>query len=379
MNVSQFFTASLTSPAILDLHAVQGDGGRIVEAQLYAGAEPWMVPEGVTARISYKLPDGTRGCYELLDDGTPACTIKGNHVAATIATNLCLIPGLVQAAIVLRKDGNQISTFPFHLHVTERPGTMELDPGADAVPTFVGKLYYGDIDGTPVPLAVGDGLVVEDGRMNVWKDPDTVGKGYVDEQIAALRAEMIYEPIAVTGVSIRPGIVQMGQTVEDPVVTWTVSREPTALTVNGVPVDSGAREYVLDGEFTADRDAVVRAVDERGAVSSATASMRFYNAVYYTDHCAGRGLPLNKALWEMPFKLQSGRRLTIAADAGEGEYILYAIPSRYGTPKFWCNGLQAAFEKVGTLDHINQFRYQEAYDVWISEADGLSGVDIIVE
>ena len=167
MQVTHYFTASLTAPTPAVLYAVKGDGARMAVARLMAGAEPWTVPEGVTAGISYTLPDKTPGYYDRLEDGTPACMIAGNLVSAVIAPVLTGQAGAVKASIVLRDaDGDQVATFPFQLRVEQAPGIVD----AESVPAmgngFEGKLFYGGPGGALTALELGQGLSVEGGVIS---------------------------------------------------------------------------------------------------------------------------------------------------------------------------------------------------------------------
>ena len=171
MEVIHEFQANLTAPGNPPvLHAVQYDGARQITAQLYAGTAVWAVPEGVTAGITYTLPNRQSGYYETLSDGTAACAIVGNTVTAVLAPVLTSIAGEARVSIVFTKDGTQLSTFPFRIRVDARPG--EVNPGAqpDAASPFVGKLYYGGDMGAPIPLGLGNGMRVaqtEDGSLRL--------------------------------------------------------------------------------------------------------------------------------------------------------------------------------------------------------------------
>lgn len=118
-----------TMPVVVN--AVQNDANtRSVEIQLYSGGAAWQVPEGVTAAIGYKKPDGTSGVYDKLPDKQIAVTISADKITAILAPQMFTIPGNVSAAIVL-SDGNhqdQLTTFPFSVHV-------DANPAADAIPS----------------------------------------------------------------------------------------------------------------------------------------------------------------------------------------------------------------------------------------------------
>ena len=95
---------------------------RIVEAHLHNGRETWTVPEDTSAALSYCKPDGTVGFYDKLPDGTAALTVSENIITAILAPQVMTVSGLVLAVIILKDaDGNQLSTFPFQIHVEKNP------------------------------------------------------------------------------------------------------------------------------------------------------------------------------------------------------------------------------------------------------------------
>lgn len=167
MEVTHFLTLHLTSPTVVTVDAVQGDGVRVIAARLMEGAEAWPVPEGVTAGIGYELPDKKVGYYDQLRDGAPACMIAGNLVTAAIDGSLTAAAGNVKLAIVLRDgSGGQVATFPITLRVAKRPGRIGAEEMAP-VSAYEGMLLYGGPGGEVLPLKLGPGLSIRDGVLYV--------------------------------------------------------------------------------------------------------------------------------------------------------------------------------------------------------------------
>ena len=95
---------------------------RIVEIELYSNGVAWNPPDGVTFSVSYGKPDGKRGFYETLPDGTSAISVAGNVVSVTLAPHALTVAGTVLAALVMRiPDSERLSAFPFEIHVTADP------------------------------------------------------------------------------------------------------------------------------------------------------------------------------------------------------------------------------------------------------------------
>ena len=99
MQVTTKITVDLTRPNIGGrVNAVQGDGNtRSAEITLLSGGQPWTPPEGVDVAIAYYQPDGYKGLYNLLADGTAAISITGNVATAILAPQMLTVSGTVPA------------------------------------------------------------------------------------------------------------------------------------------------------------------------------------------------------------------------------------------------------------------------------------------
>lgn len=117
-----FDLLKLSHPAVIN--AMQGDKNtRSIEAKLYSDGYPWADTSGLTAAVAFKKPDGTSGIYDRLPNGSSAVTVSKDTITAILAPQMLTAPGKVNAAILLSdaRQQNQISTFPFHVHVEANP------------------------------------------------------------------------------------------------------------------------------------------------------------------------------------------------------------------------------------------------------------------
>lgn len=135
-------------PFLAPVDAVQNDSNtRVIEMTLYEGDVPWNVPDGVTAALAFVKPDGTRGLYDELPDGTAAVSIAENVVTVVLAPQVLTSAGHVKASILMNDAAlNQLSSFPFSICVSPNPGA-----GAVASNNYY---YYTTLDG--VNKAIGD-------------------------------------------------------------------------------------------------------------------------------------------------------------------------------------------------------------------------------
>lgn len=110
------------------VHMVQGDSNtRALEISLYDNGQPWELPAGATAAVAFQKPDGTRGLYDKLPDGSAATTISGSTVTAILAPQALTCAGIVLASIVFYDaDQDVLATYPFKIMVESNPAAGEL-------------------------------------------------------------------------------------------------------------------------------------------------------------------------------------------------------------------------------------------------------------
>lgn len=391
----------------------RGDSARALVVSLAQSGRPYRISEGVTAVF-----------YARKSDGVPlfnACTVQDNtvrydftgqttNVVGPVACEIRLYDsqmGLLTSAPfammvedTIQQDGDIPDSSPEYTALTEMvsKGTAlieSLDGLAEELIPIRDETVQAAADATAAAKraelaqmtaamsANHAELMADNAEASAQRAEEAaeraeeyaqvgVTEEKLQEQLAALKADLEYEPIEITEISIEPSVAQMGGQIVNPTISWTVSREPVEQRVGGESVDPSVREHVVEQSFHSDSFVTVQVTDERGAEASKSAGMNFYNAVYYTDHWTGQEPPTDAELRAMTTRLQAGRGVTINAEAGDGEYVLYACPSRMGTPEFWANGFQGGFNWRGVAAHINACGYREDYDIWVSGAAGLN-------
>ncbi len=105
------------------IHAVQCDSNtRAVAVTLTAGGVAWEPPADTAISVAFKKPDGKKGWYDKLPDGSPACSVSGNVVTAILAPEALTAAGKVDMVIVFQdKNLNQLATFGFAILVEPNP------------------------------------------------------------------------------------------------------------------------------------------------------------------------------------------------------------------------------------------------------------------
>lgn len=190
-------------------------------------------------------------------------------------------------------------------------------------------------------------------------------------------ADLKYVPIDITQIA-GGKTVEMGTVVNDVTVSWTLNKEPASQTLDGVDVDVSARSKAFTGlALTGNKTFNLSVTDERGAKDSASTAISFLNGVYY-GVLEGGAEADSAAILTLTRKLQGSKGITFTANAGATQKIVYAIPTRYGTPNFNVGGFDGGFAKVKTFDFTNASGYTESYDVWLSENVGLGSTTVNV-
>lgn len=191
----------------------------------------------------------------------------------------------------------------------------------------------------------------------------------VEQQIA----DMNYTPIAFDSVSTSPKQAEMGATITNATVYWETNKTPTEQTFNGKKIyaDANAMDIKEAVTMNSNNSWTIVAIDERGARASRTATLPFYNGVYY-------GAKAEPAEYNSAFilgltrDLRSNKRPSFTANAGAGQYIYYCLPKRMGKCVFTVGVLPGGFiENPIEVSFTNASGYTETYYVYRSNNAGL--------
>lgn len=102
------------------VNAVQNEQySRQLRISLYSAGVAWPVPAGVYVAMRYSKPDGTKGYYDTMPDGSQAWSVDGNVVNIYVAPQMLTVPGTVLAQLEIIYNQSILATFPLRLKVTE--------------------------------------------------------------------------------------------------------------------------------------------------------------------------------------------------------------------------------------------------------------------
>lgn len=200
----------------------------------------------------------------------------------------------------------------------------------------------------------------------------------LEKDLADLISDLNYVQIDITSVGVAPTVAELGSVVNEVEVTWKINKTPVSQSLNGIEYSAEVRQAVYtEAAITANTSYTVKATDERDASDSATAWLRFYNSLYIGTMDSGKVIN-SAALLALGSLVSEVKSRSFTVDCGAGQRIVYALPSRLGTPAFNVGGFDGGFYLAATFDHTNASGYTEEYCVWLSDNTGLGSTTVKV-
>jgi hypothetical protein len=194
----------------------------------------------------------------------------------------------------------------------------------------------------------------------------------LEDELEALRADLNYKNIDITAFSCPgAGTYEMGSSVAAPMVTWSLNKTPASQSLNGEALGVDVRSKAYDGKLTSSKTYTLTVKGQKGETATKTGTFTFYNGVYWGAIADGATID-DAAILKLAKELRGDRKKTFTANAGAGQRIIYAFPSRYGTPTFNVGGFEGGFYKANAFPIMftNGSQYAEGYDVWLSDELG---------
>lgn len=281
---------------------VQGDSNtRIIQAQLWDGANPYTIPTGSAVMMRFRKPDGTGGLYDKTEGGQ-SVTVSGSTVTVPVATQMLTVAGVVMAEVDIYAAGEDsasaqnLASFAFMVEVAP-----SVYPDAEIISSDYYSVLTAEI-ASVLAASTNPPKIGENGNWYTW---DQSSEKYVDTGVSATvtpvpiaTAEVagkvkpssdfdiaadgtlsLYKEITLSA-SVSPSTVEQGTVVATVTVSWSTNKPPAAVTVDGVSVDvSDTSKQLTEQSITSDRTFVVVASDARKSVTKSP-GIRFLRYVY---------------------------------------------------------------------------------------------------
>ena len=284
------------------LSMVQGDSNtRIIQAQLWDGANPYTIPTGSAVMMRFCKPDGTGGLYDKTEGGQ-SVTVSGSTVTVPVATQMLTVAGVVMAEVDIYAAGEDAASAQ---NLASFAFLVEVAPSVYPDAEIISSDYYSVLTAEIASVLAASTNPPKIGENGNWYTWDQSSEKYVDTGVSATTAPV---PIATTEVagkvkpssdfdiaadgtlslykeitlsaSVSPSTVEQGTVVSTVTVSWSTNKPPAAVTVDGVSVDvSDTSKQLTEQSITSDRTFVVVASDARKSVTKSP-GIRFLRYVY---------------------------------------------------------------------------------------------------
>lgn len=200
----------------------------------------------------------------------------------------------------------------------------------------------------------------------------------VDEKLRQLEIlinESNYKEITTSKYTIYPTNAEMGSIV-DVTVSWEYNKDiVTYQKLNSIDLDINVRTY----SFTNINSNTTFKLEFSDGTTSTSKSitLSFLNSrCYGVSDSKNYNSDLIKSLSKA---LTGSRACSFTVNSGNGQYIYYCIPTRFGTPSFSVGGFEGGFSLVHTLDYTNPSGYTESYNIYRSDYSNLGNTTVVVK
>lgn len=328
------------------------------------------------------------GVLPVTDNIRAYMLVGGDKVAGTIVQDNKIIfkltpeyqtVGTTELQIVLIEildDGSKeiLHTPPFNLEIAEPIGNYE------EVEEDIARAGYAVVGRSVVAGNAVTYAEVELGYEE-WKTGDLITADKLNRIEAAIYQhtqmldELLYKAISITSFSLSKTTAELGEVIKNLKATWAYNKAPISQTFSGITLDTSIRSYDILDEITANKSFSLSATDGK-TTANKTANINFYNGRYYgvssiETYDSDFIMQLNKTL-------ANSRACNFTVNCGPGQFIFFAIPTRFGNAKFTVGGFEGGFTKAATFNFTNKYGYVESYDVYKSENSNLGNTTVTV-
>lgn len=194
-------------------------------------------------------------------------------------------------------------------------------------------------------------------------------------------ADLLYKPIQINTLAANPSQVEIGSIVNDVSLEFVMNKKPTSATLDGtaktITTASGSIN-LTNLSYSTNKTWTLVVTDERGASSTKNATLSFLNKAYWGTALSTPNINRTFILSLGNSVLTTTKARTINVNASTGEYIYYAIPSRFGACTFTVGGFLGGINKISTFSFTNSSGYAENYDVYRSDNANLGTQTVVI-
>ena len=300
---------------------VQGDSNtRIIQAQLWDGANTYTIPTGSAVMMRFRKPDGTGGLYDKTEGGQ-SVTVSGSTVTVPVATQMLTVAGGVMAEVDIYAAGEDdasaqnLASFAF---------LVEVAPSVYPDAEIISSDYYSVLTAEIASVLAASTNPPKIGENGNWYTWDQSSEKYVDTGVSATTAPVpiataevagkvkpssdfdidtdgtlsLYKAMAVQSVTTnKSAAYEIGTEVEGLELNWALNKSPATLRIqvgatllNDLPANVRSTTELngsprtqwtqLTATISQDMQFAVKATDARGVESSKSTAIRFLRYAY---------------------------------------------------------------------------------------------------
>lgn len=232
-------------------------------------------------------------------------------------------------------------------------------------------------------LKVGQGLDNKSSKNNPkWIDNITpVNAANLNEIEDKLKAhqksldELLYVPLTINLTSNTQTILELGTTISDVVFNWSYNKDIVSQKFNNQALEVSLRTYTYNLPFNSNKNFKLEANDGKGDFNKSI-SFSFLNGRYWG--VSSSSVYNSDFIKTLSKELSSSKGKTFTVNCGEGQFIFYCVPTRFGNCGFKVGGFEGGFNKVNTIEFTNASGYVESYDIYKSTNSNLGNTTVVV-
>jgi hypothetical protein len=280
------------------------------------------------------------------------------------------LPNAINNALEQAKDSGEFDGYTPQKgkdYFTEEDKQEFID---DATPVIEGKIeeILGEVD-----LDGNASSIVYDSSM-----AETHDVANVEDALDKIFNKVYYVALSLSS-SSGGGTYEKGST-KSITITAEFNKVPDRITINGDEITPSKTISKTYNNVTSKQTYTLIAYSTNAEGESInitkTFSALFVNKKYYG--VSSKEKLISSEINALKSELDTDRKGDFTVNAGDGEYIFFAIPSLYGTPAFKVGGFDGGFDKVDTISHTNESGYTEDYDVYRSTNASLGSTTVTV-
>lgn len=166
---------------------VQGDSNtRIIQAQLWDGANHYAIPTGAAVMVRFRKPDGTGGLYDKTEGGQ-SVTVSGSTVTAPVATQMLTVAGVVMAEVDIYAAGEDAASAQ---NLASFAFLVEVAPSVYPDAKIISSDYYSVLTAEIASVLAANTHPPQIGENGNWYIWDQAKGEYVDSGTSAKPEEV---------------------------------------------------------------------------------------------------------------------------------------------------------------------------------------------